>query len=165
MGIIFLIVYLFLFFAFFFTLSTPYMRAVCKYILLQDFQFSFGGVTLTYDFNEIGAYFGQCYSGDSFNQHYYPAVALALDFHKISFGAIKCTAMDTHSCAFADVYLPVAFGFSVASGFFTTVGEFTGALSPEFCSAHSCEPFGACPPPLGGLPPKISSNVAIGELI
>ena len=84
--------------------------------------------------------------------------------------------------------VPVAFGFSVASGFFTTVGEFTGALSPEFCSAHSCEPFGglpfpppalspefcsahscepfgAPPPPLGGLPPKISSNVAIVQKI
>ena len=114
MGIIFLIVYLFLFFAFFFTLNTPYMRAICKYILLRDFQFNFGGVTLTYDFNEIGAYFGQCYSGDSFNQHYYPAVALALDFHKISFGAIKCTAMDTHSCAFADVYF---FGAQVGDVF------------------------------------------------
>ena len=35
-------------------------------------------VSLAKNFYEVGAYFGQCYSRDSFNEHYDAAAALAL---------------------------------------------------------------------------------------
>ena len=62
-------------------------------------------VFLLNDLNEIGANLGEGHGGDSLNEHYHSAAALALHLDKVTLGAVERSAMNAYFGAFLYVYL------------------------------------------------------------
>ena len=57
------------------------------------------------DFDVVGAYFGHCYCGNALDEDDYAWPQFAAELYEDAFGAVKCSAMKAHFCAFSEVYL------------------------------------------------------------
>ncbi len=71
-------------------------------------------------FDEIGAYFGQGDGCDSFNEQHYATAALALQFDKVTFGAIEHAAVNAYLRTLLDVDL---LGAQIGYFFVASIGD------------------------------------------